>query len=291
MTSNPTSQTGNRDDRVVAAFGDEWSAFDQSKLTEDELETRFGEYFALFPFERLAQAEGFDLGCGSGRWASKLAPRVGLLHCIDPAEKALDVARRLVKSPNATFRAGCADTLPFADASQDFGVCLGVLHHVPDTARALAAAARKLRPGAPFLIYLYYDFENRPYWFRALWRCTDVLRRVISRLPFGLRRGVTSVIAALVYWPMARLSLLAERAGADVDAFPLSIYRRTSFYTMRTDALDRFGTRLEQRFSRAQIADMMTAAGLTDVRFSEGPPYWVAAGTKSSSSGLQQCSA
>ena len=49
---------------------------------------------------------------------------------------------------------------------------------------------------------------------------------------------------------------------------------------MRTDALDRFGTRLEQRFSRNEIERMMTAAGLTDIVFSEREPYWVACGRK-----------
>ena len=68
--------------------------------------------------------------------------------------------------------------------------------------------------------------------------------------------------------------------GADVANFPLSPYRRNSFYTMRTDALDRFGTRLEQRFSRDQIQGMMERAGLTGIVFRDGVPFWVACGRK-----------
>jgi hypothetical protein len=49
---------------------------------------------------------------------------------------------------------------------------------------------------------------------------------------------------------------------------------------MRTDALDRFGTPLEQRFTRAQITKMMTAAGLENIRFSDGFPFWCAVGFK-----------
>ena len=71
-----------------------------------------------------------------------------------------------------------------------------------------------------------------------------------------------------------------DRLGLDVSPMPLSAYRRSSFYTMRTDALDRFGTRLEQRFSRSQIEQMMVAAGLTNIRFSEKEPYWVACGRR-----------
>jgi hypothetical protein len=50
---------------------------------------------------------------------------------------------------------------------------------------------------------------------------------------------------------------------------------------MRTDALDRFGTRLEQRFTRDEIKQMMHNAGLEDIRFSDSKPFWVAVGFKS----------
>ena len=56
--------------------------------------------------------------------------------------------------------------------------------------------------------------------------------------------------------------------------------RTASFYTMRTDALDRFGTRLEHRFTRDEIERMMTDAGLTDITFSDRPPFWVACGRR-----------
>lgn len=272
----------NIDQATVAGFGDEWDAFDQSGLSASEHQALFDRYFDIFPFESLREAsEGFDLGCGSGRWAAKVAPRVGRLHCIDPAPKALEVARRrLTGQANADFHLASADTIPLADGSQDFGYSLGVLHHVPDTARALADAVRKLRPGAPFLLYLYYRFDQRPVWFRALWRASDVVRRGISHLPFPARKATSGAIALTVYWPLARLAASGERLGADVANWPLSSYRGASFYTMRTDALDRFGTRLEQRFTRPEIAAMMAAAGLGDIRFSDSPPYWVACGRK-----------
>jgi hypothetical protein len=103
---------------------------------------------------------------------------------------------------------------------------------------------------------------------------------VLSRLPFRLRALACDAIALTVYLPLARLARLAQRAGRKVDAWPLSAYRDLSFYVMRTDALDRFGTRLEQRFTRAQIQAMLQQAGFTDVRFRDGEPYWCAVGIK-----------
>ena len=282
--SSPTDRSENIDHKTVQGFGEEWAAFDQTQFTGAEYERVFAAYFSLFPFEELAEAEGFDLGCGSGRWAAGVASRVGFLHCIDPAEEALAVAkRRLSDQPNVDFHVASAANIPLADGSQDFGYSLGVLHHIPDTARALADCVRKLKPGAPFLLYIYYNFENRPAWFRAVWKTSDALRQVICKMPFQARRGVTTILATLLYWPLARLALVAEKTGRNPSNLPLSSYRHLSFYSMRTDALDRFGTRLEQRFSRAQIKDMMERAGLTDIRFRESEPFWVACGRRSGS--------
>ena len=172
------------------------------------------------------------------------------------------------------------DAIPLEEASQDFGYSLGVLHHVPDTAAGIAACVSKLKPGAPFLVYLYYRFDNRPIWFAALWRASDLLRRGLSRLPFGLRRRACDLIAATVYWPLARAARLAERLGLRVGNWPLAAYRDRAFYTMRTDALDRFGTRLEQRFTKAEVEAMMRAAGLGDIRFNETAAFWTAVGRR-----------
>ena len=272
----------NKDQKIVDGFGDEWERFDQSQLSEDEHQELFNRYFSIFPWEKLPEnPSGFDMGCGSGRWAKLLAPRVGTLHCIDPSS-ALDVARcNLADMPNCNFHAKGVGEKPLPHGSQDFGVSLGVLHHVPDTAAGIKACVDMLKPNAPFLLYLYYALDNRPIWFRSIWLVTNVFRQVISKLPYKLRFGVSQVIATCVYWPLARLAYLFEASGASkpfVDTFPLSTYRTLSFYTMRTDALDRFGTRIEQRFTMKQVRVMMQDAGLKEIIFSEEGPYWVAIG-------------
>jgi len=274
--------SNNKDQKTVDGFGDEWERFDQSQLSEDEHQDLFNRYFSIFPWGELPEnSSGFDMGCGSGRWAKLLAPRVGTLHCIDPSS-ALDVARRnLADEPNCNFHAkGVAEEI-LPHGSQDFGVSLGVLHHVPDTAAGIKACVNMLKPGAPFLLYLYYALDNRPFWFRSIWLASNVFRLIISKLPNKLRYGVSQVIAYFAYWPLARLAYFFESCGASksfVDTFPLSTYRALSFYTMRTDALDRFGTRLEQRFTKKQIRTMMQDAGLAEISFSEENPYWVAVG-------------
>ena len=272
----------NKNQKTVDGFGDEWERFDQSQLSEDEHQDLFNRYFSVFTWGKLPEnPTGFDMGCGSGRWAKLLAPREGTLYCIDPSS-ALDVARRnLADERNCNFHTkGVAEEVLPHD-SQDCGASLGVIHHVPDTSAGIKACVNMLNPGAPFLRYLYYALDNRPFWFRSIWAASNVFRRIISKLTHKLRYGVSQVIAVCAYWPLARLAYLFESWGASksfVDTFPLRAYRALSSYTMRTDALDRFGTRLEQRFTKKQIRTMMQDAGLAEISFSEENPHWVAVG-------------
>jgi SAM-dependent methyltransferase len=250
-------------------------------MAPGEAERVFDDYFAVFPWDQLPpDAEGFDMGCGSGRWARFAAPRVGRLHCIDPSS-ALAVARQtLADQHNVRFHQASVAASGLLPNSQDFGYSLGVLHHVPNTAAAIRSCVDLLKPGAPLLLYLYYAFDNRPRWFRWLWQLSNTARLLIRRLPPRPKQLVTDLIALSIYWPLARIAAIGEAAGLPVASFPLSYYRRCSFYTMRTDARDRLGTPLEQRFTRVQIRQMCAAAGLVDLRFSPRAPFWCVVGFK-----------
>src|SRR3954464_5002898 len=123
MLGAGSETSGNIDRRVVEGFGQEWSAYDQTSLDAREFKALYDSYFSIFPFEDLPNhAEGFDLGCGSGRWAAGVVtrPEIGKLHCIDPSAAAVAVARRrLAAEPKASFHVAAADTIPLPDGSQD----------------------------------------------------------------------------------------------------------------------------------------------------------------------------
>lgn len=272
------SNARNIDLDVVHDFGEEWARFDQEDRPEADLRDTFDKYFSLLDWAGLPDdAEGVDFGCGTGRWAAFVAERVGRLHCVDPSAQALGVARRkLGHLDHVEFHNASVDQLPFEEGSMDFGYSLGVLHHIPRTDEALASCVTALKPGAPLLLYLYYALDNKPAWFRAVWRASDWVRSRVSRLPTRAKNLVSDAIAGAVYFPLARTAAVLEKAGADVDDVPLSAYRHKTFYAMRTDALDRFGTRLEQRFTQGEIRSMMERSGLDGVRFRTEAPYWCA---------------
>lgn len=144
----------------------------------------FQSHFDIFPWDALPRdgGVGIDVGCGSGRWSMLVAPRVARLHVLDASEEAIAVAKKnLSGASNVIFHAANVEEIPLPPGSVDFAFSLSVLHHVPDTENAIRSIASKLKPGAPFLIYLYYAFDNRPAWYRALWRLTDGARIVIAR--------------------------------------------------------------------------------------------------------------
>ncbi len=271
----------NIDDNVVIGFGDEWTRFDQESLKDPEAILIFNKYFSIFPWNIInSNSIGFDLGCGSGRWAKFVAPKVGQLYCIDPSN-AIEIAKKkLSMFNNCIFQNTSVDNMNLEDNSMDFGYSLGVLHHIPDTEKGIKSCVDKLKIGAPFLIYLYYKFDNKPYWYKMIWKISEIFRIFISRLPLNIRYLLSQLIAIFIYYPFSRISKFLEKFGLDVNNFPLSTYRNYSFYTLRTDSLDRFGTRLERRFTMSEIKLMMERSGLINITFNSNDPFWCAIGYK-----------
>lgn len=272
----------NLDARTVDDFGRQWAQFDHHEVDDEEIARRAAQYFRDFPWDALpADPRGFDAGCGSGRWARFAATRAGYLLCVDASAEALQVARHnLEHLDNCEFAVGTLEEMPCPDDSMDFGYSLGVIHHVPDPVSATRALVEKLKIGGYLLIYFYYALDNRPAWYRQLWRAVNRVRPAIARFPPPLKYAASQVIAAGVYWPLARGARVAERLGVDVSNAPLSAYRDKSYYVMRTDAHDRFNPQIELRYTREQLTELMSGAGLDDIHFAEGPPFWVAHGVR-----------
>jgi hypothetical protein len=113
-----------------------------------------------------------------------------------------------------------------------------------------------------------------------IWAISDVVRRVVSALPFKVKLFISQLIALSIYWPLSRISFVLEKMGKNVSNIPLSDYRNKPIYFLRTDALDRFGTELEKRFTKSEIEKMLLEVGFTNIKFSDSTPYWVAVATK-----------
>lgn len=275
----------NTDQNTIKSFGDEWTKYDQSKLSYEDSLRYFKEYFDIFPWKKISKdSVGFDMGCGSGRWAKHIAPKVKILNCIEPSKAIIAAKKNLIEFKNICLIKGDVNSPGIENESQDFGYSLGVLHHIPNTEAAIASCVKLLKPGAPLLLYIYYFFEDRPLWYKQLWLFSNLFRKLISKLPRRLKYISADLIALTIYLPLARFSKILEKGSISVKRMPLSYYKNSSFYTMRTDALDRFGTPLEIRFTKNEIKKICERSGLVNIKFSDSQPFWCCVGYRNTKS-------
>jgi len=115
----------------------------------------------------LSSVAGFDsrpgqhileVGCGMGTDLLEYATNGAVVIGLDLTPRHLELARRRFQlfGQNGTFINGDAEQLSFRDNSFDFVFSNGVLHHTPDTQRAVDEIHRVLKPGREALILLYH---------------------------------------------------------------------------------------------------------------------------------------
>ena len=270
----------NLDQQVIDSFGHEWAAFDYAESeTDDALDSQFLAYCTPIDLTQFNSKSSVaaDFGAGSGRWASRLLPYFSLVYALEPSDGANKVLKnKFSKESRMTILQETVGANSIPSGSLDLAMSLGVLHHIPDTGLAIKDVASKIKGGGVFLCYLYYKLENKPLYYRGLFWTSNSLRWVISRLPYAMRRLISKIIAGAVYLPLARTSKLLGNKGKDVSNFPLHHYADMPFVMLQNDALDRFGTRLEQRFSKKEIIEMLGKAGfdLSTLKFSDMEPFW-----------------
>jgi len=105
-----------------------------------------------------------DLGCGTGQVSQWLAPFSDRIIAVDASKEMLRAAReRLSGHRHVEIRQGSLEKLPIQNAELDVAFLLLVLHHVPEPKRALAEAARALKPGGRLLILDMQPHEREDY--------------------------------------------------------------------------------------------------------------------------------
>jgi ubiquinone/menaquinone biosynthesis C-methylase UbiE len=272
----------NIDLTTVHSFGEEWKSFHQ--FSDEEIKKIGNSYFDIITPGMVGKDKiAADFGCGTGRWTKYFHKQVGAVAAIDPSEAVLAAGQLLNGIENVQLYKASIDNLPFSDNYFDFGFSLGVLHHIPDTQKAMNACVQKIKQGGYFLVYLYYSLDNRGFLYKVLFSLSSLFREIISKMPDGLKKFSCAVLAVFFYMPFVLLSRVLKIMGIPKkirSRIPLHAYENTSFYIIRNDALDRFGTPLEQRFSKKQIEVMMQTAGLENIVFSDQTPYWHATGRK-----------
>jgi SAM-dependent methyltransferase len=112
---------------------------------------------AFAEFERWRARDVLEVGVGLGTDFVRFVRAGARATGVDLTEAAVEAVRQRLafEGLSAELRVADAESLPFTDASFDLVWSYGVLHHTPDTARALREIRRVLRPGGEARVMLY----------------------------------------------------------------------------------------------------------------------------------------
>lgn len=132
----------------------------------------------IVEFPRWRGREVLEIGCGLGTDAINFAREGAHYTGVDLTEVSIDMVRQRfeIEGLTANLRVADAERLPFEDDSFDLVYSHGVLHHTPDTQRAIDEVHRVLKPDGTAMIMLYHK-NSYNYWINIM-----TMRRIGVRL-------------------------------------------------------------------------------------------------------------
>jgi 2-polyprenyl-3-methyl-5-hydroxy-6-metoxy-1,4-benzoquinol methylase len=126
-----------------------------------------------------------DIGCGPGFLTRHFASKGYNVTAIDLSQKAVMLTRKSLElyALDAKVLEGNAENFEFKDNSFDYIVSSGVLHHTPDTRRAVSEAYRVLKHGGKAKITLYYKniLLKKPFWWLTKLVVKNMLKGISGR--------------------------------------------------------------------------------------------------------------
>ena len=116
-------------------------------------------------FDRFRDRRLLEIGFGTGTDLLQFARAGALVTGVDLTPRSIDIARRRfdVYGQRGEFLIGDGENLSFPDESFDVVYSFGVLHHTPDTDRAIREVHRVLRPRGKAIVMLYHR-GSLAYW-------------------------------------------------------------------------------------------------------------------------------
>jgi SAM-dependent methyltransferase len=150
--------------RTNVTFSDKWSRFQSYGIDEGHREFLFEWYCRKLGLQDIGALRGFyrdkhtilEVGPGSGFNARFMAEHsAGQVYALDISEAAYTTFGNTRDLSNCHVVQADLMEAPFKEASFDFVIADGVLHHTPDTREAMRALYRLVQPGGQFFFYVY----------------------------------------------------------------------------------------------------------------------------------------
>jgi ubiquinone/menaquinone biosynthesis C-methylase UbiE len=165
----------------VTSFVDEREFFE--KFREHRFKTEW-HLPLLVPFTESRDRKILEIGIGNGADGAMFALNGGDYTGVDLTEAALDATRRHfeVLGLSGIFRKEDAERLSFPDSTFDLVYSHGVLHHTPDTQKAVSEVHRVLKPGGQAIVMLYHKHSFNYYIRIMTYMRLRVLLKALSRI-------------------------------------------------------------------------------------------------------------
>ena len=221
-----------------------------------------------------------EAGSGAGRFTEILVKTGAEIYSFDYST-AVD-ANYLNNGHNKNLHLFQGDifNIPFAAGSFDKVICLGVIQHTPDPARAFASLANQVRPGGELVIDVYRDdIIARIHW--------KYLLRPFTRRADKLKLyGIIAKLAPVLV-PAARLlRKVAGRIGARlvpiVEYSHLGLSAELNKEWAVLDTFDMYSPEYDYPQSFAAVQSWFEKAGFVDVQVRNGLNGVVGSGKKPS---------
>jgi ubiquinone/menaquinone biosynthesis C-methylase UbiE/uncharacterized protein YbaR (Trm112 family) len=204
-----------------------------------------------------------DAGCGSGELAIEMARGLGMDVVAMDLAFGVERAQQRKGDAGVSFLQASVLDPPLQERLFDFVYCAGVLVAVPDARAGFRAISRRVKPGGRCLIWMYHpiDARHHPEDHRKLKVYDLIRRRVTSRLPIGVQRGIYSTLVP----PYLAKQALSARLGGDPE--------RLTWHEKMQQLVDFFSPLYQHRYTVEQISAWFAEEGFENITPVDQGPY------------------
>jgi SAM-dependent methyltransferase len=257
-------------DNYAASFGEQWNRHRTTQLdsTTGRSISRTRLFAATRWPERLDGERILEAGSGAGRFTEVLLTTGAEIYSFDYSTAVDANARNHVNAGRLCLFQGDIVSIPLPEAAFDKVLCLGVLQHTPDPARAFASLAARVRPGGQLVVDLY------PKRVTALLSWKYVLRPITRRMDrHRLYSTVEGAVGVLLPLAVA-LRRIGGRAAARllpiVEYSHLGLPPEVNRAWAVLDTFDMYSPAHDHPQTIATVRQWFAAAGFVDVSVARG---------------------
>lgn len=262
-------------DNYAADFGLQWNRFPKTQLdshtgipmSEERLARCVGGDLSVLRGKRVLEA-----GSGAGRFTEVLLKAGAILSSFDFSSAVEANKHNNGASDRLTLAQGDIRAIPFAPASFDYVICLGVVQHTPSPEETIASLWSMVRPGGTLVID-HYRFRWRFLLPTPIGDAGSVYRWFILRMPEKKRLGIVQKLTDFwfpVHWKW-RDSYLMQRVVRRIS--PLRFYypdmplrdREMHYEWSLLDTHDSTTDYYKHLRSPKQITDTLAKLGAVDI--------------------------